>query len=138
MFFSDYEAIDELDQYEQAGIDDDEENDVELTTEARQRAEREIKRREREKRRRLGQELNDETDSDDDDQPIGLTGKSKRSRGNDDDIGMDDDVMTQTVCASLLTKLTFHFSPKLTSRILATLKVTKSPIGFKCRVHETK
>jgi len=87
----DYETIDELDRYEAGGIDDDEENDTDLTVEQRRRAERDIKRREREKRRRLGQELNDESDLDDDDDIIGLTGKGKRSRTTDDDIGMDDE-----------------------------------------------
>jgi hypothetical protein len=100
-FARDYEAIDELDRYEAGGIDDDEENDVELTAEQRRRAERDIKRREREKRRRLGQELNDESDFDDDDDDtddarrLGLSSKGKRSRTNDDDIGMDDEVRTQ-------------------------------------------
>ncbi|CAF1302374.1 unnamed protein product [Adineta steineri] len=90
-FERDYEAIDELDRYEAGGIDDDEENDTDLTTEQRRRAERDIKRREREKRRRLGQELNDESDLDDDDEIIGLSSKGKRTRTNDDDIGMDDE-----------------------------------------------
>ena len=92
MFFSDYETIDELDRYEAGGIDDDEENDVDMTVEQRRRAERDIKRREREKRRRLGQELNDESDLDDDEELIGLSSKGKRTRLNDDDVGMDDDV----------------------------------------------
>ena len=89
---SDYETIDELDRYEAGGIDDDDENDVDMTVEQRRRAERDIKRREREKRRRLGQELNDESDLDDDEELIGLSSKGKRSRLNDDDVGMDDDV----------------------------------------------
>ncbi|CAF1218628.1 unnamed protein product [Rotaria sp. Silwood1] len=90
-FERDYEAIDELDRYETGGIDDDEENDTELTLEQRRRAEREIKRRERERRRRLGQELNDESDLDEDESLIGLVGKRKRSKIHDDDIGMDDE-----------------------------------------------
>ena len=91
MFCRDYEAIDELDRYEAGGIDDDDENDTELTVEQRRRAERDIKRREREKRRRLGQELNDESDLDDDEELIGLSSKGKRTRANDDDVGMDDE-----------------------------------------------
>ena len=89
----DYEAIDELDRYEAGGIDDDDENDVELTVEQRRRAERDIKRREREKRRRLGQDLNEESDEEEDEDPrLGFLGKSKRSRMNDDDeVGMDDE-----------------------------------------------
>ncbi|CAF2527779.1 unnamed protein product [Rotaria sp. Silwood2] len=91
-FERDYEAINELDRYEAGGIDDDEENDRELTVEQRQRAEREIKRRERERRRRLGQEINDESDLDEDDSSlIGLAGKAKRSKKHDDEIGMDDE-----------------------------------------------
>lgn len=90
-FERDYEAIEELDRYEAGGIDDDEENDAEMTVEQRRRAERDIKRRDREKRRRMGLELNEESDLDDEEEIVGLSSKGKRSRGNDDDVGMDDD-----------------------------------------------
>ena len=88
----DYEAINELDRYEAGGIDDDEENDIELTVEQRRRAEREIKRRERERRRRLGQELQEESDLDEaDEHLLGLAEKRRRLRTDVDEIGMDDE-----------------------------------------------
>ncbi|CAF4747510.1 unnamed protein product, partial [Rotaria magnacalcarata] len=37
-FERDYETIDELDRYEAGGIDDDDENDADLTVEQRRRA----------------------------------------------------------------------------------------------------
>ena len=129
-----------MDRYETGGIDDDDENDAEMSVEQRRRAEREIKRRDRERRRRLGQELN-ESDFDDDDEdnrPIGLSSKEKRSRMHDDDVGMDDDV-------NLRSQFDLHFSPFVslfsrtrTSRILATRRATRSPIGCRCPGRATK
>ena len=117
VFRSDYEAIDELDRYETGGIDDDEENDVEMSVEQRRRAEREIKRRERERRRRLGQELNesDLDDEDEDDRPIGLSNKEKRSRMHDEDVGMDDDVKRNMFDVQIF--ICLQFSPMLISKI---------------------